>query len=263
MANKKKTNKSHIGLIVSSIIVAVILMLTIIILLITKPWSSNNNSTNDNHSSSRPSTSGKNQGKKMKIDENFVDQIKQHNYQPLKDTRNFSFGNNTKPYLKDQEGNSTVDGYFDIQIPNNWQEVPALPNAGGTFISDDQLDLFDIWTEAGYTSAGSERTVKEVQDQYLSAMPVKGDSYELIDQFTKEINGVEYLVAIEKYPTSDGGYMFDVVYSRMLTKSSYTQSVLMANVQIDENIDQSDSDKILKNIYDMENVLGSFEESEK
>lgn len=252
-SNNKK--KSRTGLIIT--IITAVVLLTAVILIVTKSWG-NDSDSNDNPSYS----SGR--GGTIKIDQRFIQNIKDHKYKKLTSTRDFSL-TNVIATLDERKS----DGSYNIQVPSDWTNDTEVSFEGG-FWSKDKLGFYVIETKFSFNFAREPENVdpadhytpEEAMDRYIQATGALGP-YEVIDQFNKEINDNDYQVAFVKFTGIDGGAMFKVIYVRLLDKGSLVPSYLVASTNISEEDKESNKDKILDNIYDLENTIGGFDESKQ
>lgn len=211
-------------------------------------------------SSSKISSSDTNEFKGIPGDNRFVEDIKNHEIHPLTDYNQYSFRNNT-----DNEG---TDGDYSVAIPTKW----SIDNSADGNISlqtdetQEPLAVLHIetfasfdWFDEGPIDAD------QMCDIYFDASPIKGVPSERIALFKKTINGNEYWVGIKLMPTEgdDNESLYNVFYTRVLENGVHSRSLLLASVVFRESEIKSNRELVLNDIYSLEDVLGTFDESKQ
>ena len=268
MAKRKSQpkKKRRTGLIIAGIVSATVLLLTTISLLVFQPWNSTSGST---------SKFSSNSSKPMTFDDDLVDAIKDHEYQSLRNTKNYSLANFTKKYSKDSDGN------FKFQAPADWSEDefssseyklrfdPNYHKTGVNLLRGSYSFETKPGEEEDYRHKITKLSAEDIIDETIKGYD-DGSSLsdgKVIYKYQKNINEIEYQIVIIKEnfesPTdNEKREIYHLFYARELDNSDLKRSILLAEAYFFAPRELN-KEELLNGVFTFENVLGNFDEKEE
>lgn len=263
---KKKSKKKNNGLLIAGIIAGVLLLLigmSVTLYAVTMATDNQLKKSSDISSQSESVT------KIFETDDQFVNEIKKHKYQPLSKSQNLRLENNIGTYTIDEYGNRSDNPVLDLKIPADLESFEGT-KIDNNFVSPDKKANYNFVTIPAFgadddpdNNVGMKfYSVDEILDIFLENQSDTSYPDETIAKFNKTVNGNDFTVVVVKFPMSQGtAYGYQVIYSRMLNEGSSEQTVLIGTCEINQKAPESDRENLMMRIFDLENTFGGFDES--